>query len=131
WTRSRSDFPINPIPLFRGIAEIVAKALQEHNRRSTRWRPPGSVCRSREEIGHDTIQAVDDCGCCSCFVAPHHELPAGAAWDHTHGDTANTGFARVDTAPRQTGPGRPAWSARGQRRPGGRPEWDAVRRQPG
>jgi hypothetical protein len=25
-------------------------------------------------------------------------LPAGA-WDHAHGDSANTGFARVDTAP--------------------------------
>ena len=26
-------------------------------------------------------------------------LPAGAVWDHAHGDSANTGFARVDTAP--------------------------------
>jgi outer membrane protein assembly factor BamB len=26
-------------------------------------------------------------------------FPASAAWDHAHGDSANTGFARVDTAP--------------------------------
>jgi hypothetical protein len=26
-------------------------------------------------------------------------LPAGAVWDHAHGDNANTGFAKVDTAP--------------------------------
>jgi hypothetical protein len=26
-------------------------------------------------------------------------LPASAAWQHAHGDSANTGFARVDTDP--------------------------------
>src|SRR5262249_58603895 len=28
--------------------------------------------------------------------------PAAAAWDHAHGDSANTGFARVVTAPALT-----------------------------